>query len=319
MATNVTVYDLDNYPDNSKTVTTDLKVLTPVGYEGDEQWVLSFITSGYSNNTDRTAIQDIYIRETKAGWYKSSGFTGTNGKFTLVSGTSNQLYVKMDASTYSYKIELDAGINITGETIATDMQAKIRAIPDSTSWNTVDDGYALSYVNALVQYTGGKFWIVSGSIGKYYTGTSRTSVDVSKYSSNTCFETLGFDLGVSSEDVGSTSITEVLLASNYTAGAGTLSINSGLDAASGDCLVITDGINTDYFQAITISGTTITVPVSGTNGFDSIVNSYIAGVSKVQVLRIQDPDQEPKAFHSTIDSVARFGISSISNQLDFSS
>ena len=63
MARNVTVYDLDNYPDNSKTVTCDQQSIVPIGYGGDEQWVLSFVTSAYSDNTNNTAIQDIYVRE----------------------------------------------------------------------------------------------------------------------------------------------------------------------------------------------------------------------------------------------------------------
>jgi hypothetical protein len=67
MAVNVTVYDLENYPDNSKTVTVDQKTVVPLGYDGDEQWVLSFTTTAYSDNTARTAIQDIYVTEMKAG------------------------------------------------------------------------------------------------------------------------------------------------------------------------------------------------------------------------------------------------------------
>ena len=86
MAVNVTVYDLDNYPDNSKTVTVNHSTLVPIGYEGDEQCVLSFTTTAYSDNTNTTSIQDIYVRETRAGWCKSSGLVGTGGKFTIVSG-----------------------------------------------------------------------------------------------------------------------------------------------------------------------------------------------------------------------------------------
>jgi len=312
MATNVTVYDLDNYPDNSKTVTTDLKLLTPIGYEGDEQWVLSFITSGYSNNTNRTAIQDIYIREMKAGWLKSSGFAGNNGKFTITSGTANQLNIKMDNSSQFYKIELAPGVNVTGEQVAEDIQTKIRAIPDSAGYATADDGYALSYKNALVDYTGGRFVIVSGNIGKYYTGANRSSVVVSQYSTDTTYSGLGFDISISSEVLAGNGPSEVLLASDYTAGASTMEVAAGLGAVDKDCCVITDGTNTDYFQAAVVSGTTLTVS-------SGIANSYTNGIAKIQLLRIQDPDQEPKNYHSTIDSMVRFGIDSIANQLDFSS
>lgn len=312
MANNVTVYDLDNYPDNSKTVTNDLKLLTPIGYEGDEQWVLSFVTTAYSNNTSRTAIQDIYIREMKAGWLKSSGFAGNNGKFTIVSGTANQLNVKMDNSSQFYKIELAPGTNVTGEQVAEDMQTKVRAIPDSAGWSTADNGYSLSYKNALVDYTGGRFIIVSGNIGKYYTGASRSSVAVSQYSTDTTYSGLGFDISISSETLSGNGPSEVLLASDFTAGATTMTVSAGLGAVDKDCCVITDGTNTDYFQATVVSGTTLTVS-------DGIASSYTANVAKVQLLRIQDPSQEPNPYHNTIDSLVRFGIDSISNQLDFSS
>jgi len=326
MAVNVTVYDLDNYPDNSKTVTTDQKALVPVGYEGDEQWVLSFTTSAYSDNTARTAIQDIYVREMKAGWIKSSGFMGTGGKFTLVSGTSNQLKVKMDASAGAtgqggyYVIELTPGVNLSGDAIAADMETQIRAIPDATTWNTADAGYNLSYKNTMVDFTDGRFWIVSGNVGKYYTGTSRSSVAVAKYSADTCFVDLGFDLAISSQSVAGVSAKETLLASSYTHGTASMIIGTGTGVVAGDCMMITNGTTTDYFQVITVSGTTLTVPTVASNVFDAIpVNDYVASVSKVQVLRAQDPEQVPFAYHSTVDSITRWGIMSITNSIDFSS
>ena len=325
MAVNVTVYDLDNYPDNSKTVTTDQKSIVPVGYEGDEQWVLSFTTSAYSDNTARTAIQDIYVREIKAGWIKSSGFTGTGGKFTLVSGTSNQLKVKMDASAGAtgqggyYVIELTPGVNLSGDAIAADMETQIHAIPNATAWNTADAGYNLSYMNAMVDFTDGRFWIISGNVGEYYTGTNRSSVAVAKYSADTCFEDLGFNLSISSQSIAGVAAKETLLASNYTIGDANMVIGTGTTVVSGECMLITDGTNTDYFQVITVSGTTLTVPTIGANGFVSITNNYVADVSKVQMLRAQDPEQVPSAYHDTVDSITRWGISSLVSQIDFSS
>lgn len=325
MAVNVTVYDLDNYPDNNKTVTVNQSTIVPVGYEGDEQWVLSFTTTAYSDNTNRTAIQDIYVREMKAGWVKSSGFTGSAGKFTLVSGTSNQLKVKMDASAGAsggggyYTIELDPGVNLSGEVIAADMEAKIRALPDDVSWVIADDGYSLSYKNAVVDYFNGRFKVVSGSVGRYYTGTNRSSVDIAKVSADTCYETLGFDLSIDSQTIAGQSIKEVLLATSYTTDTATMVVNTGLDAAAGDCAMITDGTNTDYFQIISVSGTTLTVPTSGDNGFTGVSNSYTAEVSKVQLLKEQDPEQSPVPYYDTVDAITRWGIMSVSNQLDFSS
>ena len=325
MAVNVTVYDLDNYPDNSKTVTTDQKTLVPVGYEGDEQWVLSFTTSAYSDNTDRIAIQDIYVREIKAGWLKSSGFTGSGGKFTLVSGSSNQLKIKLDNSAGQtagggyYVVELTAGVNLTGDAIADDLQTKIRALPSDTNWNTADSGYQLSYINAMVDFADGRLKIISGHVGQYYTGTQRSSVDVAKYSADTCYENLGFDLSITSESIAGISAKEALLASNYTTDTASMIIGVGTGVVNGDCMLITDGTNTDYFQVITVSGVILTVPTNGVNGFIGISNSYTAGVSKVQLLKEQDPEQVPTAYHDTVDSITRWGISSMVSQIDFSS
>lgn len=325
MAVNVTVYDLDNYPDNSKTITVDQKTLVPVGYEGDEQWVLSFSTTAYSDNTNRTDIQDIYVREMNAGWIKSSGFTGTGGKFTLVSGSSNQLKVKIDASAGQsggggyYVIELAPGVNLTGDSIADDIETKIRAIPDSSNWNSSDEGYKLSYKNTIVEFVDGRFWIVSGNVGKYYTGNERSSVAIAKYGSDTCYETLGFNLAISSEVIAGISAKEALLAVDYTTDTASMVIGAGTGVTDGDCMLITDGINTDYFQVISVSGTTLTVATNGVNGFTGVSHSYTAGISKVQLLRYQDPEQVPASYHNTIDSITRWGIMSITNVIDFSS
>lgn len=325
MAVNVTVYDLDNYPDNSKTVTTDQKALVPVGYEGDDQWVMSFTTTAYSDNTARTAIQDMYVREMKAGWLKSSGFTGTGGKFTLVSGTSNQLMVKMDASAGEvggdgyYAIELTAGVNLSGDAIAADMETQIRALPDGNAWVAADAGYALSYRNVMVDFVDGRFKIVSGNVGKYYTGTQRSSVAVAKYPADACYEGLGFDLVINSRTIAGTSAKEALLASSYIADSASMIIGTGTSVVAGDCMLITDGVTIDYFQVITVSGTTLTVPTLGANSFTGVANSYDADVSKVQVLREQDPEQVPAAYHDTVDSITRWGIMSMTNQIDFSS
>lgn len=319
MPVNVTVYDLDNYPDNSETVTVDHLTVVPVGYEGDEQWVLSFSTTAFSDNDNSTAIQDIYVREIKAGWAKSSGLVGTGGKFTISSGTGDKLNVKMDNSSQYYYITLDPGVNLGGDVIASDMQAKIRALPDAAQWQAADAGYALAYRNAVVDFTDGKFRIVSGSVGKYYTGTNRSSVKISKYSTDTLYETLGFDLGVDSETIAGNAPTEALVTSTYTAGTSPLTIAAGTGVQAGDALVITDGSNTDYFVALAgTTDTSVVVAVTGTNNYAGISNSYTADESKVQVLKMQDPESLPRAYYETVDAITRWGIMSVTNQIDFS-
>lgn len=325
MATNITVYDLENYPDNPKTVTIDQKSVVPVGGEGDEKWVFSCVTSAYGD-TGATAIQDLYVQEIKTGWLKSSGFVGTGGKFTITS-SSNELKVKIDNSAGAtggggyYTITLASGTNRDADDIADDIKTKIRALPDDSSWITNDDPYKLAYMNASVEYKDGKFWIISGSVSPYYTGDSRSSVKVVKVAADTCYETLGFDLSVDSQTIAGTGIKEALLTSSYTVEEDTLYIGGGTGVTVGDCLMITDGANkTDYFTALsgTIS-TEVAVSTTAVNGHAGILNNYTAGVSKVQILREQDPDQAPLAWHDTVDSIIRYGIKSIANQIYFGS
>ncbi len=324
MATSITVYDLENYPDNPKTVTIDQKSVVPVGGEGDEKWVFSCITSAYGG-TGTTAIQDLYIQEIKTGWLKSSGFVGTGGKFSITD-SSNNLKVKIDNSAGAvggggyYTVALASGTNLTADVIADDMEIKIRALPDDASWVTGDDPYKLAYMNASVEYKDGKFWIISGSVSPYYTGASRSSVKVAKVASDTCYETLGFDLSVDSQTVAGTSIKEALLTSNYSVEDAILYIGAGTGVTTGDCLIVTDGTNTDYFTALsgTIS-TEVAVSTTAVNGHAGILHGYTTGVSKIQILREQDPDQAPLAWHDTVDSIVRHSIKSVANQIYFGS
>jgi hypothetical protein len=331
MSIRVDTQDLDNYPGTVKTVTVDQDSVVLTNTEGDEKYVLSFSTTAYSDNVNRTTIQDLYVTDFKTGWCKSSGFTGSNGRFALDS-THRKMKIKMDAtisgsdgsSWYEITLDHDNGAYIEGASVAEDMEEKIRAIADSI--HASDVGFTLAYKNASVEFTSGQFWIISGTVGRYYTGTTKTSVAVAAGSTNSCLAMLGFDVATTSEDVAGVSVKETTITSSYTAGANTLNVGAGLGVAAGDCLYITDGTNYDYFPAI--SGTTdtaIKVPIVGTNGFDGITHNYTyvapsAGTGAiVQILRVGDPDVEPMSYYSEIDSITRFGIKSLVNQIDYSS
>lgn len=309
MAVNVIVYDLDNYPDNAKTITVDQKTVVPIGGEGDEKWVLSFVTTAYSDNTARTAIQDIYVQEIKAGWLKSSGFVGAGGKFTI-GASSKQLEITLDAGV-GYAITLTEGVNLSGDVIAADMETKIRAL-------TVAAAYELAYMNCSVEYKDGKFWIISGSVSPYYTGASRSSVKVDQAAGDTCYQVLGFNLPIDSQTI-AVSIKEAMLAVNYTTNTSPLVIGTGTGVAAGDCMMITDGTNTDYFAVLSGTETSVEVAISGVHGYTGIANSYTTSGTKVQVLREQDPDQVPAAYYDVVDSITRWGIKSIANQIDYTS
>jgi hypothetical protein len=320
MALNIDTQDLVNYPGNVKRVEVDQELVVTNLDEGDESFVLNFSTTAYSNNTLRTKIQDYYMTNFKAGWCKSSGFTGSGGKFALDS-THSSIEIKIDSTTsgisdgyYRITLDHDDGLPLDGSVIANGMGIKIRELADT--FGSADIGYKLAYMNAIVEFNNGRFWIVSGSVGNYYSGTYKTSVSVRESSVNDASVLLGFNLQVTSEDIDALSIKEALVVGNYTVSGTTMVISQNLGATTNDCLLITDGTNIDYFQLNsepTSGGTVLTFDA------DRITNDYTANESKVQLFRLQDPDAEPMLWFSSVDKVARHGVKSIVNQIDYSS
>lgn len=320
MAINVDTQDLVNYPGTVKRVTADQESVIPQGQEGDEQFMLSFSTTAYSNNTSRTAIQDYYVTYFNAGWCKSSGFKGT--KFALDS-THNSIEVKIDATVSGidsgyYRIILDHndGVPIDGEVVAADMEDKIRALADSLS--TADVGHKLAFMNCVVSFKGGRFWIVSGSLSQYYSGAYRSSVRVRASLVNDCSSILGFDIPLSSELLNSVSIKEALVTTTFSgstaSGTGQITINQSVGASANDCMMITNGTDTDYFQISSVIG-----GVNISFNSDTVTNDYLANAAKVQLLREQDPDAAPALWFDNVDKVTRHGLKTIINQIDYSS
>ncbi|MHA1833667.1 MAG: hypothetical protein ACTSV7_06710 [Candidatus Baldrarchaeia archaeon] len=323
MAIRVDTQDLVNYPGTIKVVTLDQDSIVPVGYEGDEQYVLSFSTTAYSDIANSTAIQTLYMNEIKTGWCKSSGFKGSNNKFEL-DATHYKMKIKLDATVSGsddsgyYEILLDYNLDSTpidGEAIAADMEEKIRAV----TCVTADTGFQLSYKSCSVEFTAGKFWIIPGSIGNFYTGSNRSSAVVTTASTDDCSALLGFDLQVTSVALAAVSVKEAVLAANYSTNTSPMTIGAGTGVVAGDALVISDGANTDYFTAI--SGTTDTSVVVATipvYNYTGVVNDYVIG-DRVQKLRYQDPDRVPVSYYSDIDAIHRFGTKYLINQIDYSS
>jgi len=325
MALNVDTQDLVNYPGTVKRVAIDTASLVPQGYEGDEKIVMTGSTTAYSDNDTRTAIQDLYITYFKAGWSKSSGFAGSNGKFDL-DATHYNMMVKIDNTTSGtdglgyYEIALDYNIDstpISGGAIAADIETKIRAL----TMETADTGYSLAYKNCSVEYTNGKFYIVSGSIAQFYTGSNRSSVRVKAGSTNDCTKELGFDMDTNTELLDAVSVKEAALGANYTTDTTPMTVGAGTGVVAGDCLLITDGVSTDYFTALAgTTDTSIVVPTVGVNSYVGIANSYttISG-SKVQILREQDPEGFPTMWYNDMDAIGRWLVKSLVNQIDYSS
>ncbi len=324
MAINIDAQNIDKYPGTLKRVTIDLDQIVPLAFEGDEQFVLTVATSAYSDNAARTAIPTTYVSDLKIGWIKSSGLTGIGGRFALDSNT-NSLKVKMDATVSGsdgsgyYTITLNYntdGTSIRGEVIASDLEEKIREIQCVAA----DAGYQKAYTNTSVEWKDGKFWIISGTIGRYYTGEYKSSVDAVGSDISSCAKLLGFNTPVKSEHIASVSIAESLIVADYVGDYPYVYINNGTGVKAGDCLSITDGTKLEYFPVIAVSGTRLTVPTSTVNGFTAIIGNYtLMDYARVQILREQDPDVTPTPYCSSVDALIRYGVKNTINLIDFSS
>lgn len=306
MAVNVTVFDLENFPNNSKTVTVDVSELVPLGNSGEDTWVFSANTTATASGG--ASIQKLYVSNTRLGWAKSSGLK--SGPYD-VTGSQRHLKVAIDeAIGNGVEIGLDSSaLPLGGDTVAKNLQRKIN--------NTAKTGGAkegnLAYLNASVEYTDGRFKIVSGNTSSDYTGSDRSSVAVADGTSTTGLAAeLGFDIPITSEELAGDPVKNTSLASEYDPSGSNRDltvVNGGLISA-GDCIALTDGSNTEFRGVENAVSTAVTLN-SGTN------NTYAAG-SYVQVLRLQDPSSTPPPAYEKIDDLIKFGISSIVNQIDFS-
>lgn len=324
MVINIDTQNIDQYPGIIKRVSVDQEKIVPMGFEGDEQFVITVGTSAYSDNVSRTQIQDLYITDFVSGWCKSSGFKGVGGKFALDS-SHNELKVRLDSTVsgsdgsgyYTISLAHSNGVAIPGEVIAEDMESKLRNVECVTA----DAGHQLAYKNSVVEFKNGKFWIVSGSIGRYYTGPYRSSVSVAAADSNDCSSILGFDINMTSEGLANNTVAQALLTQDYTADTNTLYISAGAGVEAGNCIMIKDSNgNKEYVSVLAVSGTELTIPTNSSNGYIGITNNYlVADSSYIQVLKEQDPDAQPTPWFDNVDSLIRYGVSSIINQIDYSS
>ena len=318
MAVNITVYDLVNYPDNNKTVTVDIKQVTPIGYEGDEQWVVSCVTNSYSDNTARTAIQDIYIQNHRVGWLK--GMLAA-GPFSIVSGTNQALEIKIDSDPTWRHIDIPTGV-YSGDSLADWLEETIRAMNGSVS-----STYQLGYMNMSVEYTDGRFQFVSGSVSEYYSGANKSSVNINTGTldlkdGENANHILGLDFPMTSESLASFEAKEARVNGSYTAGNTTLNVKeyTWVDIAtiSGSVFAITsDNSSWEYF--LCTGGTVSAMTIAGMHGSGGLINSYSDDDKLLMFDGPQDPQAVPTPWHSEIDSIVRWGVKSISNQIDFSS
>jgi hypothetical protein len=301
MATNISVYDLLNYPDNNKTITLDLKSVVGLGYGGDERWVVQSFSSATASGS--SAIQDVFADSIKIGWCKSSGIP--SGPYAITHA-AKCIKVAIDES-------ISGGVDITlppgeiaksGDEVAADIQEALR--------NTTLTGLAkagnLSYLNACCYYENRKFIITSGSMAKVFSGTGRSSVRVAAASSLDASVLLGFDITTSSEELDSTTINESYVYPSGVVANTTVNLASVADISVGDCLAFKK-----------LDGTYLYRYVDSKGASDVVVNTAItaAAGTRVQVMRFQDADAEPPSFYTDIDSAVRHIIAGLTNQINF--
>ncbi len=317
MATTIYVRDTENYPSIQKTISVDLAQLVPVGVSGDERWMVSLITTAYSDIATTTAISDVYVRTLYRGWSRSSGLEG--GSFTITAATNDKLAVNIDnqaSALATYTITLDAGVNIPGETVAEDIETKLRALA-ATGESQAGD---LGYLNCEVEFVDNKFWIYSGTVASSWTSSTRSSVQVVFTSTNDSRVTLGFKVPLESYTLGSNPCQITETSAEYTGDAATMSISTpAWTVAAGQAYMISDGDKTEYFASISGSNsTTLNVGDSSANSFIAVSGTYAAGSMIVYLQRGDDayPVVSPIA---TVDDTIRWGLMTVVNQIDFSS
>ena len=296
MAINETVKDLVVDPAKSRTVTLDLKKLILTDTEGDEVYLLN--SSGA--NLPRKGggvVAPIYLRDLKAGYARSSGFK--NPPFNITS-SNNSLKVSIDGSAYQ-ELELDEGTGLSGEDVADILQTKL----NSVSGTNVD----LAFLNSTVEFNNNRFLIVAGSISNTYTGLGKSSVKVQPGDTNDVSADLGFDYYHNTEDLSSMVAAETQVSVEYTGSGTTLDVVSTLGMSGGQAFMITDGVNKEYFIADSVGVNEITLQ-------SELDNAYDVG-SAVQRIFERDPDGELASPYKDVDSLVRFTLRAIANQIDF--
>jgi len=300
MAINVSAYDLENYPDNGKTITVDLKNVVPTGAHGDEEYVLSADTSATASGS--ATIQETFISAGKVGWAMSN--TRVSGPFTI-SASNNTLKVAIDESisgAISIGIVTDATPQ-TGDAVAVDIENKIK---DSTVTGGDKEGN-LAYLNARCVYQDGRFIIISGSASDTLTGSGRSSVSVAAGATNDASDTLGFDISLDSVSIAAAALVETYATADVV-GSTTVPVGSVTGFAVGDCVALITAGGTTYYRYLdTVSSPNLTVNTAVTVDENTVVS----------ILRVQAPDLGPPSFYQDVDSLMRHAIEKIVRQINF--
>ena len=303
MVVNISVYNLEDFPDTSKTVSIDLKAVVPVGAYGDEQFVSLIYTSATASGS--ASIQDVIIRNFTLGWAKSNGIS--QGPYTI-NASQNTFRVSINGSAYRTVTLANQTSPVTGEAVSMDMQDKIQGL---SSVGGLEAGN-LAFKNCQVTFDEGKFEIVSGSPSMTYTGSRKSSVDILSGLTNDVAAHLGLFAPTTSENIAGNAIYQTALSFPYTSSSGLtyVDVSSSTNFQTGDCVGITDGTNIEYRYVSSVS--------LGLININAVLSNNYSMSSRIQTLRLQDSDARPPSAFESIDDAIRYGISSIVNQIDFS-
>lgn len=301
MAINETVKDLEQFPNVSKTVTLDQVKVVPVDNEGDEIYVLSASPGTGVTRLGGGTINPVFVREFRAGFARSSGLVSAPFDITA---SNNTLRISLDGSTVR-TITLDEGSGLTGDNLAADLQTKINALAGIGGSEELNS----AFLSCTVKFVNNKFLITSGSISNTYTGVGKSSVQVLAGLTNDASTTLGFNIYHSSEVLAGLQATVTSVSSTY-AGGGVLNVVSTAGLAVGEAFMITNGTDKEYFVSSGITSSTIGISGSG------LVSTYSGG-SMIQKVFEKDPDGAIESPYGDVDSLTRFALRSVANQINF--
>jgi hypothetical protein len=185
MAITQTVYS-PQYPNNAKTITVDIVSRVPVGAEGDEKYIVYVYTNAYSNNTDRTAINPVYMYEMKRGWAQSYI---VNSPIVTSGGTLTVAIDEADSGAVTLTI---ASGTWSGNTLATSIQAQLSATASGVKATATNK---LSYQSAQAKFEDSRITILSGSTRSSYNSSTWSDVSSVKVTGGTASSALGFNTG----------------------------------------------------------------------------------------------------------------------------
>jgi hypothetical protein len=312
MAVNLTVVDSINNPDNTKTVTVDVKSLVDTESEGDEIWFLSVTTN--ATGTGGASIDDEIAANLINGYARSSGLVVP--PFVVTSG-SNHFNLSIDGS-LDREVALTPD-SYTGDSLAEEVETQVRVLSEIGQ----PEAGNLSFKNAECEFVDSRFEIRSGTVSSSYTGASKSSVSITEGTTTTgLIGIMGYDIPYESEAIalGRSGVVVTSLASSVSPSDVAITVVDPTGIAVGDILSIVDNTGASANVLVDdISGS----PVLGVKGkgdtpTDGKIGATLASGARVQKLVITDPTGIPTSPINTVDKMYRKMISTIVSQINFS-